>query len=320
MRTTVSHAAFDAAIELQAMGTPLPATLKDVAFFSRDGAVQEVRATFLVTPNTYQRIDKEALFHLEPEHRGPGADRFEPAGDVQIEARLDGDLLPALLRLADTPAAAGQELIRIAAGDPANLLVDAMSWYALAVTVAVEQAIEPAGTLREGYSTTWSSPGQPAATPGDRLLALDMATVVLEWLREHGFSWDETSDPEVLLTPVDGVNGSWSCYVLCRQAAGRCIVYGRPDWITPEPQRSAMAELLTRVNFGLPVGNFEMDLTDGEVRFKTSVDVTGDRLSTALFEALFETNAAAMDIYLPALEAVRDGRMAPDEAVAMVEG
>ncbi|GAB4327757.1 MAG: hypothetical protein Kow0010_11380 [Dehalococcoidia bacterium] len=320
MRTTVSHAEFDAAIELQAMGTPLPVTLKDVGFYYTNGLLDHVRATFVMDPDTYRRIDADALFHLEPEHRGPGADRFEPTGDVQVEARLDTDLLLHLLEAGGTPEEAGHALIRLAAEDPANLLVDTDSWYALGVTVAVDQDAVPGGTLREGYSTTWAShDSSGSAALEERLLALDMITVVLEWLREHNFTWEETGDDEVVHTTVAGDNGSWSCYILCREAAGRCIVYARPDWETPEPHRAAMAELLTRINFGLPLGNFEMDLSDGEVRFKTSVDVSGDRLSTALFEALFETNAAAMDIYLPALEAVRDGRMSPADAVAMVE-
>ena len=37
-----------------------------------------------------------------------------------------------------------------------------------------------------------------------------------------------------------------------------------------EDKRAAVAEYLTRANYGLHVGNFEMDMTDGEVRYKTT--------------------------------------------------
>lgn len=320
MRTTTSHAEFDASLELQAAGSPVPVTLKDVGFHYADGLLREIHATFAVTPEVYRRVDADALFHLAPENRGAGADHFQPGGDVYIEARLDEELLRHMPEIARDPQEAGEALVRLAAEDPAHLLVDTDSWYALGVTTAVEQEIEPGGTLREGYSTVFAFEGPLAAAAAEeRLLALDMITVVLEWLREHGFEWEETDDEEVVHTTVTGDNGTWSCYILCREAAGRCIVYARPPWETPEPQRPAMAELLTRINYGLPLGNFEMDLSDGEVRFKTSIDVTGDRLSMALFEAMFETNAAATDIYLPALEAVRDGRMSPADAIGMVE-
>lgn len=52
----------------------------------------------------------------------------------------------------------------------------------------------------------------------------------------------------------------------------------------PEDRRLALAEFLTRANYGLFIGNFEMDWQDGEVRYKTSIDVAGDRLSTALVQ------------------------------------
>jgi hypothetical protein len=38
-----------------------------------------------------------------------------------------------------------------------------------------------------------------------------------------------------------------------------------------------------------------------------------------MFDAILDANLAAMDAYLPALEAVRDGRMTPAEAAASVE-
>jgi hypothetical protein len=77
----------------------------------------------------------------------------------------------------------------------------------------------------------------------------------------------------------------------------------------PEPKFPEMLELLTRANWGLPLGNFEMDLSDGEIRFKTSVDVEGVPLdqpegAPAAEMAITNTlmaNKVAMDRYLPAI-------------------
>ena len=77
----------------------------------------------------------------------------------------------------------------------------------------------------------------------------------------------------------------------------------------PESKFSEMLELLTRANWGLPLGNFEMDLSDGEIRFKTSVDVEGVPLNQPLGAPAAEmaitnilmANKVAMDRYLPAI-------------------
>ncbi|MBK7757705.1 MAG: YbjN domain-containing protein [Deltaproteobacteria bacterium] len=77
----------------------------------------------------------------------------------------------------------------------------------------------------------------------------------------------------------------------------------------PESKFPEMLELLTRANWGLPLGNFEMDLSDGEIRFKTSVDVEGVPLNQPLGAPAAEmaitnilmANKVAMDRYLPAI-------------------
>jgi len=46
-------------------------------------------------------------------------------------------------------------------------------------------------------------------------------------------------------------------------------------------KRGAVAEFINRANYGIIIGNFEMDFADGEIRYKTSIDVQGDKLTSA---------------------------------------
>lgn len=48
----------------------------------------------------------------------------------------------------------------------------------------------------------------------------------------------------------------------------------------------AVAEFIARGNFGIVIGNFEIDFSDGEIPYKTSIDVKGDRPSFALIKRL----------------------------------
>lgn len=46
------------------------------------------------------------------------------------------------------------------------------------------------------------------------------------------------------------------------------ISYATFNSKSPQEKRASIAEYLHRANYGLPYGNFEMDYSDGEIRFK----------------------------------------------------
>jgi len=79
------------------------------------------------------------------------------------------------------------------------------------------------------------------------------------------------------------------------------------------------AEFLTRANYGLSIGNFELDFKDGEIRFKTSIDVTEDGFGLATIERLVYTNVLMMDRYLPGLMTVLSGSASPEQAIQAIE-
>ncbi|NEQ33093.1 MAG: YbjN domain-containing protein [Leptolyngbya sp. SIO4C5] len=116
-----------------------------------------------------------------------------------------------------------------------------------------------------------------------------------------------------------GENGQWPCYVNVNQAQETACFYSISPATTPLEQRGAIAEFITRANYGLILGNFELDYTDGEIRYKTSIDVEGDRLSPALIHNLVYTNVLTMDQYLPGLMAVLEQGISPEQAIALVE-
>lgn len=117
-----------------------------------------------------------------------------------------------------------------------------------------------------------------------------------------------------------GKNGQWVCIAHARESESRFVFYSIGLAAVPEERRPALALFLTRANYGLIIGNFEMDLDDGEVRFKTSIDVEDDRLSTALLRHLVDVNIEMMDKYLPGMQAVVEEGIDPHVAITAVEG
>jgi hypothetical protein len=115
-----------------------------------------------------------------------------------------------------------------------------------------------------------------------------------------------------------GDNGSWPCVARVREDEHQFLFYSIYPSNTPEPHRPAMLELVARANYGLVTGNFEIDLDDGEVRYKTSVSDTGGRFDAAHVKHLITVNLGMMDQYFPAITAVMEGKSAR-EALAQVE-
>jgi hypothetical protein len=85
-----------------------------------------------------------------------------------------------------------------------------------------------------------------------------------------------------------------------------------------EALRPAVAEFVARANYGLWIGNFEMDWSDGEVRYKSSLDFEGVALTSELIRNTISPAVQMMVCYLPGLLSVIGGQ-SPAEALAQVD-
>ena len=88
----------------------------------------------------------------------------------------------------------------------------------------------------------------------------------------------------------------------------------------PENKRTAAAEYVTRANYGLLNGNFELDFSDGEVRFKVSVLIEDSRLTFEQFKTAVYTCVLTMDRYCAGLMEVIYADKNPAECIAAIEG
>lgn len=83
--------------------------------------------------------------------------------------------------------------------------------------------------------------------------------------------------------------------------------------------RPATAEYVTRANYGLTVGNFELDFETGLVRYKSSLDFSGQDLPALLVRNIILSGIYCMETYADGLTAVMDGKKDPEEAIALAE-
>jgi hypothetical protein len=176
--------------------------------------------------------------------------------------------------------------------------IDAAVWEAMEL-LRETLADEPAERAEADDGAPRERHGQP-----DRLLA-DLKRV----FAQNSWPFAEVRDAPVLVSDLSGVWGTWKFYAQVVKEHDVVLFYSICPLRVPEELRVEAAHFLTRANYGLATGNFELDFDDGEIRYKTVVHVDGDLSSDAVKRAV-RANGIAMETYLPGIGAVITGTAA----------
>ena len=86
-----------------------------------------------------------------------------------------------------------------------------------------------------------------------------------------------------------------------------------------EKMMAVMAEFICRANYGLKNGNFELDMRDGEIRYKSFVDCEGLTPTTEMVRNSIHCPAAMFDRYGDGIVDIIFGNSTAKEAVAKCE-
>ena len=137
-----------------------------------------------------------------------------------------------------------------------------------------------------------------------------LMSVVRGFLTEKGYHI-ERNGHSVRVT-IRGENGLWYHHVAVNEDDRWLVCQSRlpvdvPVGVPPEMRKRA-ALLITHLNYNLILGGFEMDMTDGEVAFKTSARFTDDELTPAMVEDLLYCNFSTFDRCLPGFMALIHGQ------------
>jgi hypothetical protein len=116
-----------------------------------------------------------------------------------------------------------------------------------------------------------------------------------------------------------GNNGRFTCSAQYLEERNYVMFYSFSPVSVPEDKRLIVAEFLTRANYRLIFGNFEMDFTDGEVYYKTSLNVEGINLDSDRISHVVYTNVTMMDRYLPGILQIMYSNISAADAIAQIE-
>jgi hypothetical protein len=310
-------------------GAPLTVRLVHLSSTRDEQCVIECSATFRVDAAQYRQIDPMALFGLDPARRGPMqyARSFDPSADVEIEVALAPEVLAQSAFTSPTAFALAECLLTLPADSP---VLATTSWAALAVTQEIDGRRNGYRMYRSGVNL-FDVLGRAQNTLGD------METVTASMIEQAQQSipifaalyqyftsadWDFALDDAIpaLLLRYRGQNGEWDCVAEAHDDDAQFIFYSECPVSIPAEKRPQLMEFLGRANSGLVIGNFEMDLNTGLVRFRTSLDVMGARLDHALVHNVVRWSVGMMDHYLPGIHDILAGKTSAAEAILAIEG
>ncbi len=140
-----------------------------------------------------------------------------------------------------------------------------------------------------------------------------------KFMEEDGWHPQPLDENFVYRAYFVGHNGEVTCFAQVRPDLEQFIFYVVMPVRVPANMRVTVAEYITRANYGLRIGNFEMDFDDGEVRYKSSLDFEGVELTTGLIRNAIYPAVQTMDRYLPGLLSVIFGGKSAEEAILAIE-
>ena len=140
------------------------------------------------------------------------------------------------------------------------------------------------------------------------------------FLKEDDWPYHLIEGRTVYKTGFEGQNGQFTCYAQEREEQQQFVFYSIYPVRAPDSLLPQVAEFINRANYGMIVGNFEMDYTDGEIRYKTSVDLEDTVIGKELVRHAVYANVLTMDKYFPGLMRVIYAGIDPAAAIQEVEG
>ena len=141
---------------------------------------------------------------------------------------------------------------------------------------------------------------------------------VIDYLDSVEFSYDLFEGESALQVIFQGDNGEWICCAYVDEEIKQLCFYSVIPFSISQQQRMNIAEFITRANYGMAAGHFELDFDDGELRYKTSTEFEENHVAKTIIHRMFYVNVFTMDYYLPLITAINNGEISPVQALKVV--
>jgi hypothetical protein len=143
---------------------------------------------------------------------------------------------------------------------------------------------------------------------------------LIDYLESKDFNYTSFPEEQRLSLTMSGKNANYRFAArITHEGEYIQVTSYYPFYVREEKLRPSVAELITRANYNMPIGKFEMDMKDGEVRFHVTHINDGSVPPIQIIERLFMTSYFTIDRYFPALMQHIHAGYTPEDAVFHAE-
>ncbi len=126
-------------------------------------------------------------------------------------------------------------------------------------------------------------------------------STLIDYMEEEEWKYEILEGETIIRFHFKGRAGRLLCYGEVDEEKCWMIFYSYMPVNSPPDKMTAVSEFLSRANRGMRIGNFELDYDDGEIRYKTSIDVEGGELTSKMIDNLLRANLTTIDRYFSGL-------------------
>jgi hypothetical protein len=141
--------------------------------------------------------------------------------------------------------------------------------------------------------------------------------IIKDFLKSQDWQFTQIEGKNVLLFGIGGKNGNFQCIADLIEDEKSFIFFSVCGSNTPANKKKDMLQLLNDLNYKLFLGNFEMDINDGEIRLKASISYKYIELNNNFIEELILSNIVTMDKCLPSIVGLMFGEISVEKALEL---
>jgi hypothetical protein len=144
-------------------------------------------------------------------------------------------------------------------------------------------------------------------------------STLIDYMEEEDWKYEILEGETIIRFHFKGSAGRLLCYGEVDEEKCWLIFYSYMPVNAPPDKMGQVAEFITRANRGMRIGNFELDFDDGELRYKTSIDVEGGELTGKMIDNLLRANLSTINRYFAGLMELIYGEKPAADLVKRIE-
>ena len=148
---------------------------------------------------------------------------------------------------------------------------------------------------------------------------MSLLVVAANFLQAEEVHFEQNEEEHFIRFQFSGDDTSWMVVFQHLPDSQQVIVLSIAPSLVPEANRASVGEFIHRANFGMLVGNLEIDLDSGEVRFRSSVDIDDLTVDQHMIRNLIFGNIATMNIFISPLHKVLHGGLSAVDALQLID-